>query len=97
MGMGRKGRQENQKGTEAMTTTIEGKEYADAEDLPGALNCPFCGKPLLNRPAGSFNLLGILLIKEPAMHYNPGCFLHSIRVSMSELEFGWLNRWNQRP
>lgn len=74
------------------------RPMCDAEHVADAKPCPFCGKGLLNRPAGPFQVAhaGGAVVDEPAMHYSEGCFLHALRVSQMEVFLGWTERWNMR-
>ena len=78
-----------------MPNVTEPRAMCDAEHVADAKPCPFCGKDILNRPAGPFRIEGVTL-DEPAMHYSPGCFLHALRVSQMEVYLGWTERWNRR-
>ena len=57
--------------------------------------CPFCGEELSNRPAGPFNVLGMAIVEEGPMHYNPKCILNGLGTSETWI---MLNRhkWNTR-
>ena len=77
---------------------IASRPMCDARHVVDALPCPFCGLPVLNRPAGPFAvaLAGGKIVNQAAMHYSEGCFLHGLTVSQMEVYLGWTERWNRR-
>ena len=77
---------------------METRPMCDAEHVADAKPCPFCGKDILNRPAGPFKAAHAdgVTIDQPAMHYSDGCFLHGLTVSQMEVYLGWTERWNKR-